>query len=305
MKYNDLPESPGRPHTYFSLETIDVAVKHPDRITPIRTHCKVAGTGPPLLLIHGLMTSSYSYRYVIPELAKKYRVIVPDMPGAGRSEAPLDLSMSPQSIAIFIDSLIAALQIEMPYVVGNSLGGYQTLWFAMMFPAQARRLVVIHAPGFPQLQVSALRLLLASTFGRSLFRRLIFRDPEAFVAENIHYYDSTILSREETREYSSIFRDQARTEVFFRIFRDSFDTRTMRELPDRLSAMRQAGRGLPPTRLFWATQDVLVPASFGPRYQKLLLSADLLWFDHTGHFLQVEEPGRTVEEIMRFDDVRQ
>jgi pimeloyl-ACP methyl ester carboxylesterase len=172
----------------------------------------------------------------------------------------------------------------------------------MLFPAQARKLVVIHAPGFPQLQVSALRLYLASAFGRSLFRKLIFRDPEAFVAQNIHYYDSTIMSHEEAREYSSIFRDQARTDVFIRIFRESFKPHSMRELVERLSAMRQDGRALPPVRLFWAKHDVLVPASFGLRYQKLLPSAELVWFDHAGHFLQVDDPGRTVKEIMRFDE---
>ena len=172
MKYNDLPETPVRPHTYFALKSIEVSVKHPDRKAPINIHCKISGNGPPLLLIHGLMTSSYSFRYVIPELAKKYRVIVPDLPGAGRSQAPLDLSMSPQSVAKFLDALVDTLPIKPPYVIGNSLGGYQALWFAILFPAQVRKLIVIHAPGFFQLQTFALRSLLASPVGRALFRRL-------------------------------------------------------------------------------------------------------------------------------------
>lgn len=302
MRYNYLPETPVRPHSYFALESIDIPVKYPDRKAPINIHCKIAGNGTPLLLIHGLMTSGYSFRYVIPELAKKYRVIAPDLPGAGRSDAPLDLSMSPQSIATFLAALISVLQIEPPYVIGNSLGGYQALWFAILFPTQARKLVVIHAPGFPQLQVFALRSLLASPAVRALFRKLISRDPEHFVAQNIHYYDSTIMSREEAREYSSIFRDRAHTDLFIRIIRESFDPHCMRELVKRLSSLNQNRQMLKPIRLFWARQDALVPASFGFRYQKLLPSADLVWFDHTGHFLHVEDPRRTIKEILRFDE---
>ena len=302
MKYNNLPETPVRPHTYFALESIEVSVKRPDRKASINIHCKMSGKGPPLLLIHGLMTSSYSFRYVIPELAKEYRVIVPDLPGAGRSQAPLDLSMSPQSIATFLDALISTLQIEPPYVIGNSLGGYQALWLAILFPAQVRKLIVIHAPGFLQLQSLALWFLLASPIGRALFRKRISRDPEGFVAQNIHYYDSTIMSGEETREYGSIFRNQARTDVFIRIFRESFNPHTMRELVERLSVMKHDGQAPVPIRLFWAKQDVLVPASFGHRYQKFLPAAELVWFDHAGHFLQVDDPGRTVKEILRFDE---
>ena len=299
MKYNDLPETPIRPHTYFDLESIEATVKHPDRKAEINIHCKVTGNGRPLLLIHGLMTSSYSFRYVISELAKKYRVFVPDLPGAGRSQTPLDLSMSPQSVAKFLNALVYSLQIEKPYVIGNSLGGYQALWLATLCPASLRRLIVIHAPGFFQLQNFALRFLLASPVGRALFRRLISWDPEGFVARNIHYYDSTTMSREEAREYSSIFHDRARTDLFIRIFRESFNPRYMRELVKRLKPDRLS---LAPTRLFWAKRDVLIPASFAHRYQKLLPFAEIIWFDHAGHFVQVDDPGRTVKEILRFDE---
>jgi pimeloyl-ACP methyl ester carboxylesterase len=170
MKYDDLPEVPPRPHNYFALESVDVSVKHPQRSVPVNIHCKVLGKGPPLLLVHGLMTSSYSFRYIIPALAEKYQVIAPDLPGAGKSEAPLDLSMSPQSIAMLICALIKDLQIEPPYVVGNSLGGYQTLWLAVLFPEQVRKLIVMHAPGFPQLRNSVMRFLFIASGSHALVR---------------------------------------------------------------------------------------------------------------------------------------
>lgn len=301
MNYNDLPETPTRPHTYFALESVDVSVKHPEREAPIRIHCKVAGRGRPLLLIHGLMTSSYSFRYVIPALAQKYRVIVPDLIGAGRSESPTDLSMSPPSMANLISALISALEIEPPYLVGNSLGGYYALWFSVLFPHQVHRLIVMHAPGFPQLRISLLHSLLAFPLSRMALRWMMCQDPEGFVARNIHYHDASLLSREEAREYGAIFRDRDRTEAFLRILSESLDPRFMRELAEQLVARRDDQRALIPIRLFWAREDVMVPPNFGLRYQKLLPDAELIWFNEASHFLQVDDPDRTIQELMKFD----
>ena len=301
MKFSDLPQAPVRPHSFFSLDSMEVAVRLPKRPTPVRIHCKSAGDGPPLLLVHGLMTSGYSFRYIVPALSERYQVIIPDLPGAGRSEAPVDLSMSPQSIAQFISCLISALHIESPYVVGNSLGGYQSLWFAVLFSRQVRKLIVMHAPGFAQFRLSAMRSIVASRGGRSLAQRLICWNPERFVAQNIHYYDPSVMSREEAHEYGSIFRDQDRTEVFFRILRESLDPDAMRELTEHLSAIRNGKGILPPVRLFWAKQDTMVPPTFGSKYQELLPTAELVWFDQASHFLQVDDPERTIREIVRFD----
>jgi pimeloyl-ACP methyl ester carboxylesterase len=300
MRPDRLPAVPNRPHDYFTLESREVTVNHPARQAPIRIHCKIAGQGPPLLLIHGLMTSGYSFRYVVPALAAHYQVYIPDLPGAGRSETPPDLPMSPQSIAQLIAGLIDALQIEPPFVVGNSLGGCQALWTAVLFPDLVRNLIVMHAPGFPQPRLTLLLWLLGSRGGRSAMTWLMRRDPEGFAAANIHYHDPTIMSREEASEYGAIFRDPDRTKLFIRILRESFDPGAQRALESRLLEI-QIGRGrLPPVRLLWAREDVLVPPAFGPKYQKLLPTAELVWFDHASHFLQVDDPEGTVREIMCF-----
>jgi pimeloyl-ACP methyl ester carboxylesterase len=110
------------------------------------------------------------------------------------------------------------------------------------------------------------------------------------------------MSREEAREYGSMFHDRDRTEVFFRIFIESFDPRSMRELRNQLSATRDDRRPFVATRLLWARQDKIVPPAFGPRYHLLLPTAELVWFDRSSHFLQVDDPVRTVQEIKRFDE---
>ena len=94
--FRSLPELPPKPHAFQSLPRKSIAV------SGMQLSYVEAGEGAPLLLIHGLMTSAYSFRYVASQLAKHYRVIALDLPGAGQSEAPQGLSQRPQELAEII-----------------------------------------------------------------------------------------------------------------------------------------------------------------------------------------------------------
>lgn len=296
-----IPTVPVRPHSFFDLPHLSVPLQIPGIERPVRVHCKTVGDGPPLLLIHGLMTSSYSFRYVIRPLAERYRVIVPDLPGAGRSGAPESLAMSPSSVAMVLLELIDSLKLDSPYVVGNSLGGYEALWLAALHPGRIRRLVVMHAPGFPTLKIRLLSLVSRVPGAGALFRRIAAKDPEAYAASKIHYHHPSLLSLEEAREYGSIFRDEAKSAMFVRILKETLSPGAMKTLRCRLEEIRDRRLPFPPTRLFWAREDAMVPPSFGPRFQELLPQAELVWFDRSSHFLQVDAPERTVDEILAFD----
>ncbi|MCA9520660.1 MAG: alpha/beta hydrolase [Myxococcales bacterium] len=301
MKLEQLPEKPTRPHPFYDLETIELQVPVAELGRSVAISCKVAGDGPPIVLIHGLMTSSYSFRYITTLLAEHYRVFVPDMPGAGQSEAPVELSMHPASVARFLGSLIGALDVGAPYVVGNSLGGYQCLWLLLLEPQRFERLMVMHSPGFPIGRMYALRAALGIPGAFKLFERLACRDPELFVARNVHYHFPEILSREETREYGAIFRDPARTRVFFQILRDGLAPAPMREFQRALRARRERGDRSLPIRLLWAERDKMVPPAFGPRYNALLPEAELVWMSGVSHFMHVDDPAATAEQLLRFD----
>ena len=294
-RFEDLPVLPKRPHSYFTLESRLISITSKENSPPISIHYKIEGKGKPILLLHGLMTDSYSYRYLIPLLARHYQVIVPDLPGAGLSQAPKDFDMSPENIALVISSFITALKLDRPYVVGNSLGGYETLWFASLHPEQLRRLVVIHCPGFTDVKAWALDLVADLPLGKLIFESWINQNAGDFVIKNTHYEDLTILSQEEVLKYSAIFKDSAQTAIFWNVLRQSMATAPMQRLQKRLPALEV------PTLLLWARHDVLVSPSFGPRFQRLIKDSKLVWLDHTSHFTQVEAPEATAKEILDFD----
>jgi pimeloyl-ACP methyl ester carboxylesterase len=262
----------------------------------------MSGSGPALVLIHGLMTTSYSWRYVIGDLGKHYRVFAPDLVGSGASDAPPDLAYSVSNVARFIVGYVAALGAKAPYLVGNSLGGLYCVKALMDEPSLARRFVLMHAPGYPQGRVRRGHTLLALPGASGLLSWLLLRFGDAFVARNIHYHRPDVLSREEVREYGRQFRTPERARVFVRTLRESLDPAEHASIVAELE--RRHRRGEPfacPVLVLYARTDRLVPPEFGPLYARDIPGSNLRWVEDSSHFVQVDQPTRTVEEILAFD----
>ncbi len=116
------------------------------------------GAGEVLLLIHGMGGSSFSWRAVIPQLAKKYRVIAPDLLGHGESDKPRgDYSLG--AFAVWLRDLLDALDIPKATVVGHSLGGGVAMQFAHQHRDYCQRLVLISSGGLGNDVGRLLRLL--------------------------------------------------------------------------------------------------------------------------------------------------
>jgi pimeloyl-ACP methyl ester carboxylesterase len=301
-RYTDLPELPPVPHDFNSLTRHFRAVTVEGHAEPILLSWVEAGEGPPLLLVHGLMTSAYSWRYVASSLARHYRVIAIDLPGAGRSGAPSGLSQSPQRLAAVLDAFVQALGLKKTYVVGNSMGGYVALWWSLAHPERFERLLIMHSPGFPEPRLYALHAILSSGLSKPLFRWLT-RDHEQFALDNVHYRNESLKSREETREYARWTSTPERLELFRRNLLETMDPWTMRGLPAAVEAQR-AERRLVPMRLLWSRADPLVSPKFGPRYQLLLPEAELVWIEDTSHFMHVDTPEAAAREILRYGHIQ-
>jgi pimeloyl-ACP methyl ester carboxylesterase len=301
-----LPARPPRSHDYLSLTDHVAVVSFTDaegRSRRVRTRYKREGSGPPMLLVHGLMTTSYSWRFVIRALAERYDVIAPDLVGAGETEGPPDFVYSTYNMARFIRAFAAELTGEPVYLVGNSLGGLYSL-ASVLLPggeAWARRFVLMHAPGYPSARMKVLHALLdAPLLGGplgGLVSRVSHKTRRAFVAKNVHYHSDDMMSEEEVTEYGRIFETMQGARVFTRILRESLAPREHAEL---LARARER-TDLPPTLLLFAREDVMVPPEFGPMFERDLAGSRLVWIDDASHFLQVDAPERTVREIFDFD----
>ncbi|MGZ5202080.1 MAG: alpha/beta fold hydrolase [Telluria sp.] len=159
--------------TWRTANRIEKFLPPPGRFIDVpgaRLHVREAGSGPAILLVHGLAGQLAHYNYgVLDRLARDYRVIAVDRPGSGYStrNAPADLGTQ----AAALSALIGTLGLERPLVVGHSLGGALALKLAHDHPQRVGALALIapftHTPkNYPE-------VFKALTIRSPLMRKLV------------------------------------------------------------------------------------------------------------------------------------
>ena len=106
-----------------------------------------AGSGPVVILLHGLGGSSQNWALNIAPLAQKFRVIVPDQIGFGKSDKPF-IHYRIGTYVDYLDQFCKELKIERASLVGNSMGGWVAAAFTVAFPSRVDRLVLVDAAGY-------------------------------------------------------------------------------------------------------------------------------------------------------------
>jgi pimeloyl-ACP methyl ester carboxylesterase len=106
-----------------------------------------AGTGAPLLLLHGYEQSASSWRWVIPALARTHRVLALSLPGHGDSAPAVGGYAPGRDLAPFVAGFLDTLGVGLLDVVGNSVGGAVALRLALADPARVRTLTLVSSAG--------------------------------------------------------------------------------------------------------------------------------------------------------------
>jgi pimeloyl-ACP methyl ester carboxylesterase len=113
-------------------------------INGVKLHYFTAGHGTPLILLHGYAETSLMWKPIIPQLAKRFTVIAPDLPGIGDSDIPAD-GLDMRSAAVRIHDLVKSLGVQKAEVVGHDIGLMVAYAYAAQFPAEVSKLVLMDA----------------------------------------------------------------------------------------------------------------------------------------------------------------
>jgi pimeloyl-ACP methyl ester carboxylesterase len=296
--FASIPKYPRVPHPYEKLPSKAVTVDV-DGVA-VRTHLKVKGKGPPLLLVHGLMTSSYSFRYVVEPLGQQFTCFVPDLPGAGQSE-PVDVPYTPSFLGKFLVQLTKVLGIERCACVANSMGGYLAMTAALEQSPSFSRLVVLHAPAVPLPRYTVLGIALRLPGSAGLLDSLISGDPLKWAHDKVHYYDESLKSLEEAKVYGAPLTTSAGRRAFWRYLHDTMDWRGFQKFEERLLDRRMKGQRFPiPLQLQYVKYDPMVPAETGPRLRAAIPDAEYLELQQGSHFAHVDAPDAWLPPTLAF-----
>jgi pimeloyl-ACP methyl ester carboxylesterase len=252
-----------------------------------RVRYLTGGSGPPLVLVHGLLGYSFSWRFNLEPLARRFTVFAPDFPGAGLSAYPPDCEGSLQKTAEVLQEFISSLGVEECDIIASSHGGATALMWAaggQNDHAPAARRMLLSAPVNPWSSTRRLLIpLLGSRGGAALFRRcaphLAFTHPYWL---GRLYGECRSISPETIAGYS------APLELPHGYDRALSLLRTWRA--DLLQLERVLPRMRVPTLLVWGTRDRAVLPSSAERLRSALHNARLVWLEGAGHLPYEECP---------------
>jgi pimeloyl-ACP methyl ester carboxylesterase len=262
---------------------------HGDRIA-----YRDAGQGHALLLIHGMAGSSATWRAIIPQLSKKYRVVAPDLLGHGMSAKPRgDYSLG--AFAVFLRDLLDELRIGGATVVGQSLGGGIAMQFAHQHRDYCERLALIGSGGLGPDLSPLLRILSAP--GAEFVLPVVAPQPVLNVGNKLGSWLTSVgiqapRAGEMWHAYSSL--SDARTrQAFLRTLRSVVDYRG--QAVSALNKLHVAA-GLP-TLLIWGDRDRIIPVAHAYAAHDAVEGSRLEVLEGVGHFPHVEAP-EAVAEIL-------
>jgi pimeloyl-ACP methyl ester carboxylesterase len=266
---------------------------------------RIAGSGPVILLIHGIADNSSTWSTVQAKLAQRFTVIAPDLLGHGQSDKPrADYSVA--AYANGMRDLLSVLDIERVTVIGHSLGGGVAMQFAYQFPQLVERLILVGAGGVTKDVNFILRWASLPMGGEAVaLLRLPFVLPALQLAGRAmgRILGSTAVGHD-LPDVLRILADLPEPKAYAAF------THTLRAVVDWRGQMvtfldRCYLTKSVPVQLIWGTHDVVVPVSHARMAHSAMPGSRLEIFERCGHFPFHEYPDRFVEVVERFIDSTQ
>ena len=281
----------------------EAATVHPSvlertiQVDGVPTRYLSAGTGPPLLLLHGAGDNARDWSSVLPLLGRSHQVLAPDLPGYSPGSTPAT-DYSPARLARFVARFLDAVGVDRAAVAGNSLGGLAALQLALTEPERVTALCLVDSaglgravnpalvaqrlPGIGELAIVVGRRRLGAAL-RAVARALLlfgrpWRAPRSWLVEQYRaarqpgFLEATVAS--------------------LRAVLGPFGQRQV--LTRRLPQLAM------PTLIVWGTADRVIPVSHGRRAARRVARGGLVELSRCGHAPQVECPQRFAEALDRF-----
>ena len=249
-----------------------------------------AGDGPVILLVHGLLDSSRTWRKLAPVLALGHTVIAPDLLGHGESDGPTAVDYSLGGHAGMLRDLLDALGHQRVTVVGHSLGGGIAMTFAYHYPERLERLALLSSGGLGRGVSPALRA--ATLPGAGAVMRTVGARPVVAAGRGLSALLAGLRLRHAARTTLEVVRtlerlgDSGRRGAFLNTVRAVIDGHGQKvSALDRLHLIADI-----PVLVVWGTNDHVIPVEHAELVRETLPRADVVLLDGIGHTPHLSQP---------------
>lgn len=263
-----------------------------DKTIPIQTAAnphilfyRDKGAGAPTLLLHGFAEDSTVWDNQVHTLSTACRLIIPDLPGSGRS-TPLTTPISMEEMAAIIKELLDQLEIHQCTLIGHSMGGYITLAFAALYPQRLSAFGLFHSTAYPDSEEKKATRRKAIDFIRTNGAAPFIRQstPNLFSAHTRQHRPELI---EATIAKYSGFAPASLIAYY----------EAMIARPDRTDVLRQFSR---PVLFIIGQDDNVIPVQQALAQSWLPSISQLHILKNAGHQAMLENPEKSTQLLQEF-----
>jgi len=251
-----------------------------------KIHYLEVGSGPDVILLHGLGGDSNNWTFTVPALASKYHVFVPDQIGFGQSDKP-QINYRVATLVDFLNAFYKKVGISQAMLVGNSMGGWVAMDFTLAYPDKVSRMVLSDSAGYSQQRTGA----------QPLTRDLLLGLDPSTLAGTRKLMDAVF--------YSKTFSTDAFVEQAFAQHMRKNDSYTIDRIIDSILRGEdmvdgKLGAVKTPTLIVWGREDALIPVASAKALNEDIAGSQLVVLDHCGHVPQVECAGPFNAALVKF-----
>lgn len=259
-------------------------------------YCESYGSGEPILFLHGLGGSTYSWRYMVAPFSVDHQVILIDFRGEGKSPKPDDDHYSILDQGELIHQFIVEHDLWNLTLVGNSYGGAVSLLLAIRLcaelPSRLSKLVLIDSGGYPDHLPLHLKLLQTPILGWLAVYLLPAKTQIRIVLKE-SYYDPAKITRAQVDAYAGPLDSPGGRHALLEIAKGAIPE-DIQSYIDRYPTISV------PTLILWGEDDRILPGLIGERLNAAIPNSNLQDIPQAGHIPQEEQPDAVIAHIQQF-----
>lgn len=258
-----------------------------------RVHVEIRGQGEPLVLVHGIGGSTYTWRLVTPQLSRRFRTVAIDLNGFGYTERPTAKEAYSRTGQLdLLTGVMDVLGIDSAHFIGHSYGGGLVLTLAHQRPERVRSIVAVDS-ATPEWSATGRRKhRFAAPVVPLYVRSLLLQPGHIASALRRSFYNDALVNPDLVESYRERLRVEGVSRTFRNLARPHGESEDLKEVP--LEEIHQ------PILLLWGREDQVIVVDEGRKAAARMARSRFVVLPECGHLPMEEQPAAFLAEVEAF-----